>query len=169
MLPSDTAAPLVDRRTFGVEGWRATPHARAVAAATRVRPKYRSFQIPPTAATNTEQEACVCMSPRWERYARSSTFVIRPLPSRGLPVFPAGRHPYLYFRDAMRRQRRPEDMAPSSLLNQTMECPMPQSKDDFSRSLVPLDQNSTVICAVDLSAASWLAGRCQTSTRKPCF
>ncbi len=35
---------------------------------------------------------------------------------------------------------------------------MPQSKDDLSRSLVALDQNSTVICAVELSAASWLVG-----------
>jgi transposase len=49
-------------------------------------------------------------------------------------------------------------MAPSSLLNQTMECPMPQSKDDLSRSLVALDQNSTLICAVELSSANWLVG-----------
>jgi transposase len=35
---------------------------------------------------------------------------------------------------------------------------MPQSKDDLSRSLVALNQNSTVICAVELSATSWLVG-----------
>ena len=35
---------------------------------------------------------------------------------------------------------------------------MPQPKDDLSRSLVALEQNSTVISAVELSAASWLVG-----------
>src|SRR5260370_2085026 len=39
-----------------------------------------------------------------------------------------------------------------------MECPMPQPKDDLSRSLVALDQNSTVISAVELSSDSWLVG-----------
>jgi len=39
-----------------------------------------------------------------------------------------------------------------------MECPMPQSKDDLSRSLVALDQNSTLICAVELSSVNWLVG-----------
>ena len=35
---------------------------------------------------------------------------------------------------------------------------MPQSRDDLGRSLVGLDQNSTVICAVELSSATWLVG-----------
>jgi len=35
---------------------------------------------------------------------------------------------------------------------------MPQPKDDLSRSLVALDQNSTVITAVELSSATWLVG-----------
>jgi transposase len=35
---------------------------------------------------------------------------------------------------------------------------MLQSKDDLSRSLVALDQNSTVISAVELSSKSWLVG-----------
>ena len=35
---------------------------------------------------------------------------------------------------------------------------MPQPKDDLSRSLVALDQNSTVIAAVELSSATWLVG-----------
>ena len=35
---------------------------------------------------------------------------------------------------------------------------MPQPKDDLSRSLVALDQNSTVISAVELSSDSWLVG-----------
>lgn len=35
---------------------------------------------------------------------------------------------------------------------------MPQSKDDLSRSLVALDQNSTLICAVELSLDNWLVG-----------
>jgi transposase len=35
---------------------------------------------------------------------------------------------------------------------------MPQPKDDLSRSLVALDQNSTLICAVELSLANWLVG-----------
>jgi len=35
---------------------------------------------------------------------------------------------------------------------------MPQSRDDLGRSLVALDQNSTVICAVELSSATWLVG-----------
>ena len=35
---------------------------------------------------------------------------------------------------------------------------MPQSRDDLGRSLVGLDQNSTVICAIELSSATWLVG-----------
>ena len=35
---------------------------------------------------------------------------------------------------------------------------MPQSRDDLGRSLVALDQNSTVICAIELSSATWLVG-----------
>jgi transposase len=35
---------------------------------------------------------------------------------------------------------------------------MHQSKDDLSRSLVALDQKSTLICAVELSLANWLVG-----------
>jgi transposase len=38
------------------------------------------------------------------------------------------------------------------------ECPMPQSKDDLSRSLVALDQNSTIIALIELSSATWLVG-----------
>jgi transposase len=45
-----------------------------------------------------------------------------------------------------------------SLPDKQMECLMPQPKDDLSRSLVALEQNSTVISAVELSAASWLVG-----------
>src|SRR5215475_11475425 len=39
-----------------------------------------------------------------------------------------------------------------------MECPMPQPKDDLSRSLVALDQDKTVIGVVELSLATWLVG-----------
>jgi transposase len=35
---------------------------------------------------------------------------------------------------------------------------MHQSKDDLSRSLVALEQNSTVISVIELSSASWLVG-----------
>src|SRR5277367_6313039 len=38
-----------------------------------------------------------------------------------------------------------------------MECPMPQPN-DLSRSLVALDQNSTIIAVVELSQSSWLVG-----------
>src|ERR1700730_1570822 len=38
-----------------------------------------------------------------------------------------------------------------------MECPMPQPN-DLSRSLVALDQNSTIIAVVEMSQASWLVG-----------
>src|SRR5215469_15111126 len=47
-------------------------------------------------------------------------------------------------------------MAPSLL--QTMECPMPQPKDDLSRSLVAFDQNSTLVAVIELSLDSWLVG-----------
>src|SRR5271163_2869493 len=39
-----------------------------------------------------------------------------------------------------------------------MECPMPQPKDDLSRSLVALDQHTTLIAAVELSLSTWLVG-----------
>jgi len=39
-----------------------------------------------------------------------------------------------------------------------MENPMPQPKDDLSKSLVALDQNGTVIAVVELSQSSWLVG-----------
>jgi hypothetical protein len=48
------------------------------------------------------------------------------------------------------------EMAPSSL--QMMECPMPQPKDDLSRSLVALDQHTTLIAVVELSLSTWLVG-----------
>ena len=42
--------------------------------------------------------------------------------------------------------------------NLTMECPMPQPRDDLSRSLVALDQHQTLIAVVELSRSSWLVG-----------
>src|SRR5713101_9924762 len=48
------------------------------------------------------------------------------------------------------------EMAPSSL--QPMECRMPRPQDDLSRSLVALDQHTTLIAAIELSLASWLVG-----------
>src|SRR5467141_3730029 len=38
-----------------------------------------------------------------------------------------------------------------------MECPMPQPN-DLSRSLVALDQNSTIIAVIEMSQSSWLVG-----------
>src|SRR6516162_5463926 len=49
-----------------------------------------------------------------------------------------------------------EEMAPSiAARKQLMECPMPQPN-DLSRSLVALDQNSTIIAVVEMSQSSWL-------------
>jgi hypothetical protein len=53
-------------------------------------------------------------------------------------------------------RRRREDMAPSLL--QTMEGPMPQPKDDLSRSLVAFDQHSSLVAVIELSLDSWLVG-----------
>ncbi len=39
-----------------------------------------------------------------------------------------------------------------------MECRMPRPQDDLSRSLVALDQHTTLIAAIELSLASWLVG-----------
>ena len=39
-----------------------------------------------------------------------------------------------------------------------MECPMPQSKDDLSRSLVAFDQNSSLCAVIELSLDKWLVG-----------
>jgi hypothetical protein len=51
-----------------------------------------------------------------------------------------------------------EEMAPSiAASKQLMECPMPQPN-DLSRSLVALDQNSTIIAVVEMSQSSWLVG-----------
>ena len=52
--------------------------------------------------------------------------------------------------------RAAREMAPSSL--QPMECRMPRPQDDLSRSLVALDQHTTLIAAIELSLASWLVG-----------
>src|SRR3954452_16245179 len=38
---------------------------------------------------------------------------------------------------------------------QPMECPMPQ-RDDLSRSLVPFQQDGTLVAVVELSRSSWL-------------
>src|SRR4029450_9845925 len=37
-----------------------------------------------------------------------------------------------------------------------MERPMPQQLDDLSRSLTPLEQDSTIISVIEMSQASWL-------------
>ena len=51
-----------------------------------------------------------------------------------------------------------EEMAPSiAASKQLMECPMPQPN-ALSRSLVALDQNSTIIAVVEMSQSSWLVG-----------
>lgn len=39
-----------------------------------------------------------------------------------------------------------------------MECVMPQSKDDLSRSLVTFDQSSSICAVIELSLDSWLVG-----------
>src|SRR3954451_5066410 len=38
---------------------------------------------------------------------------------------------------------------------QPMECPMPQ-RDDLSRSLVPFQQDGTLVAVIELSRSSWL-------------
>src|SRR5215211_5010544 len=47
-------------------------------------------------------------------------------------------------------------MSPSSLEAMPMECPMPQPLDDLSRSLTPLEQDSTIMAVIEMSQASWL-------------
>ena len=47
-------------------------------------------------------------------------------------------------------------MSPSSLEATPMERPMAQQLDDLSRSLTPLDQDSTIIAVIEMSQASWL-------------
>src|SRR3954471_22636498 len=48
------------------------------------------------------------------------------------------------------------EMSPSSLEATPMERPMPQQLDDLSRSLTPLEQDSTIIAVIEMSQASWL-------------
>src|SRR3954469_942299 len=48
------------------------------------------------------------------------------------------------------------EMSPSSLEATPMERPMPQQLDDLSRSLTPLEQDSTVVAVIEMSQASWL-------------
>src|SRR3954463_7426480 len=48
------------------------------------------------------------------------------------------------------------EMSPSSLEATPMERPMAQQLDDLSRSLTPLDQDSTIIAVIEMSQASWL-------------
>src|SRR5215208_3895516 len=47
-------------------------------------------------------------------------------------------------------------MSPSSLEATPMERPMPQQLDDLSRSLTPLEQDSTIMAVIEMSQASWL-------------
>jgi transposase len=48
-----------------------------------------------------------------------------------------------------------------------MECLMPQAN-DFSRSLVPFEQNSTLVAVIELSQSSWLiAGTVPGIDRQP--
>src|SRR6266446_5568017 len=68
-----------------------------------------------------------------------------------------------------------EDMATSSL-HLTMECrdapaerPRPAPGQALSRSLVALDQNSTIIAVIELSQSSWLVGGVLPGIeRQPC-
>ena len=39
---------------------------------------------------------------------------------------------------------------------------MPQLKDDLSKSLVALDQNTTLVAVIELSQSSWLVGAIDT-------
>jgi transposase len=47
-------------------------------------------------------------------------------------------------------------MSPLSLEATPMERPMAQQLDDLSRSLTPLEQDSTIIAVIEMSQASWL-------------
>jgi transposase len=47
-------------------------------------------------------------------------------------------------------------MPPSSLEATPMERPMAQKLDDLSRSLTPLEQDSTIIAVIEMSQSSWL-------------
>ena len=45
-----------------------------------------------------------------------------------------------------------------------MGCPMPQ-RNDLSRSLVPFQQDGTLVAVIELSRSSWLvAGMCRASS-----
>src|SRR4051812_12333098 len=48
------------------------------------------------------------------------------------------------------------EMSPSSLEATPMERPMAQQLDDLSRSLTPLEQDSTIMAVIEMSQASWL-------------
>src|SRR3954454_19262435 len=48
------------------------------------------------------------------------------------------------------------EMSPSSLEATPMERPMAQQLNDLSRSLTPLDQDSTILAVIEMSQASWL-------------
>src|SRR6516164_3041884 len=48
--------------------------------------------------------------------------------------------------------------ARSVAATQSWSAPMPQPKDDLSRTLVALDQHSSLIAVVELSLSTWLVG-----------
>src|SRR3954462_12331420 len=50
---------------------------------------------------------------------------------------------------------RPARVSDHRRRKQPMECPMPQ-RDDLSRSLVPFQQDGTLVAVVELSRSSWL-------------
>src|SRR3954465_4799293 len=50
---------------------------------------------------------------------------------------------------------RPARVSDHRRREQPMECPMPQ-RDDLSRSLIPFQQDGTLVAVVELSRSSWL-------------
>src|SRR4051794_20607338 len=146
------------------------PEARALSSASMTRPprSYGPLRLPsdpppvrrwgcqPPVETGLPR----CPAPPFHRAvprtpADRGGCLCRLLPrSHGLPRFPGGSA------SASSRSRcygaDGGEMSPSSLEATPMERPMAQQLNDLSRSLTPLDQDSTIIAVIEMSQASWL-------------
>src|SRR3954453_8152138 len=102
-----------------------------------------------------------CASRRWRARARSCARV--PPRPRGQTTPGARRRTAWTRRSTRTRRSRPrcygadggEDVTIVAGSN-AMERPMAQQLDDLSRSLTPLEQDSTIIAVIEMSQASWL-------------
>src|SRR3954451_14233980 len=149
-----------DRRAFRSTGWQAARRQQATGArpaAARGSSSAGRRAGDPRARPGWAR----CASRRCRAQARSCARV--PPRPRGQTRPAARRRTAWTPRSTRTRRSRPRcygadggEVSPSSLEATPMERPMAQQLDDLSRSLTPLEQDSTIMAVIEMSQASWL-------------